>query len=343
MEATEEAVVASPAKVGKLATDVAQEALAPEPNERAGWPTHACEGNTVILWGGHQGVRRVKLERGGRSDMKCGSFGHDSIIGMPYGARIRDRKDRWVLLLRLSPELISRSMPRLTQILYENDIDLILTLLDIRPGKVIIESGTGTGSLSVSLATALRPGGKLHTFEFHEGRHDAAVLGFADYGLSDVIVARHGSAYETGCFESAGAVDGVFFDLPQPWLAVPHIQQNLVGGGRLVSFSPCIEQVSRMAAELRRAGFHEVRMFESLPVPWGVANEKKGGEPPGKRHKGGGKGSGGDGGTVGDDINSKPQQNDRSGLPVATSFIMPVNHHTGYLLAATKPPADEPL
>merc|ERR1712151_908725 len=78
------------------------------------------------------------------------------------------------------------------------------------------------------------------------------------------------------------AVDGVFLDLPAPWLAIPHLDRCVVEGGRICCFSPCIEQVDKTAAELRRGGrYCDVRMFETLATNWGVREESK----PKKRQK----------------------------------------------------------
>lgn len=73
-------------------------------------------------------------------------------------------------LLRPTPELWTLALPHRTQILYVADIALILQSLSIRPGSVVVEAGTGSGSFSHSVARAIAPHGRLHSFEFHETR-----------------------------------------------------------------------------------------------------------------------------------------------------------------------------
>lgn len=50
---------------------------------------------------------------------------------------------------------------------------MVLFGLDIHPGSVVVESGTGTGSLSHALLRAIQPHGHLYTYEFNKHRVDA--------------------------------------------------------------------------------------------------------------------------------------------------------------------------
>jgi len=96
-------------------------------------------------------------------------------------------------LLRPSPEFITQSLTHRTQIVYHADISLLRALLDARPGRIICEAGTGSGSVSASLSRALRPNGKLYTFEFHEERQKQAMadfsswIGSGSYGIFSVV------------------------------------------------------------------------------------------------------------------------------------------------------------
>lgn len=101
----------------------------------------------------------------------------------------------WAYVLQPTPDLWTLSLPHRTQIIYTPDISMILFQLEIKPGSIVIESGTGSGSLSHSILRAIKPLGHLHTFDFHEQRCDIARQEFTHHGLGDfVTVSIHQSS-----------------------------------------------------------------------------------------------------------------------------------------------------
>ncbi len=58
--------------------------------------------------------------------------------------------------------------------------------------------------------------------------------------------------------------DAVFLDLPQPYDAIKFLKSVLKVNGKLCSFSPCIEQITKTANQLANHGFFNIRMKETL-------------------------------------------------------------------------------
>lgn len=58
-----------------------------------------------------------------------------------------------------------------TQILYHMDISAVINYLDIKPGDIVCESGTGSGSLTYSISKNIGDTGRLFTFEYNENRY----------------------------------------------------------------------------------------------------------------------------------------------------------------------------
>ena len=159
----------------------------------------------------------------------------------------------WVAVLHPTPELWTLALPHRTQILYAADISLVSLQLELRPGSIVLECGTGSGSMSHAIARTIAPSGHLFTFEFHQQRAEIAksVVGllsfsgdslslcrkeFASHGLTDVVtlelrdVCRDGFGREAVAdagerlklFLSGGLMvpPSVFLDLPVPWEAI---------------------------------------------------------------------------------------------------------------------------
>ncbi len=124
---------------------------------------------------------------------------------------------------------------------------------------MVVESGTGSASLTHSLARTVSPGGQVHTFDFHQARVETAREEFSAHGLDGVVIAARADA----CGEEGfgrhldGVADAVFLDLPHPWDAIANAKRALkkTGEARMCSFSPCIEQVQRATCKMREEGF----------------------------------------------------------------------------------------
>lgn len=99
-------------------------------------------------------------------------------IGRPFGSKAISKKGNgWILLLAPTPELWTNVLRHRTQILYAADIAMVVALLELRPGAVVLETGTGSGSLTHSLARTVAPTGHVYTFEYHEQRAALAAEG----------------------------------------------------------------------------------------------------------------------------------------------------------------------
>ncbi|XP_040959900.1 tRNA (adenine(58)-N(1))-methyltransferase catalytic subunit TRMT61A-like [Gossypium hirsutum] len=113
--------------------------------------------------------------------------------------------------------------------------------LEVVPGCLVLESGTGSGSLTTSFARAVAPTGYVYTFDFHEQRAASARSTFCcrDTSLSLIVsVYRYLLVSLKECFmivtmgvrdilgegfpdQFSGLADSVFLDLLEPWLAIP--------------------------------------------------------------------------------------------------------------------------
>ncbi|KAJ2697178.1 tRNA (adenine-N(1)-)-methyltransferase catalytic subunit trm61 [Coemansia sp. IMI 209128] len=224
------------------------------------------DGDLVVVYLNPGSMLTTTVKAGDMLNNKYGNFRHDDMIGLKYGSMVKSRVGTgFVYLLHPTPALWTQVVPHRTQILYLPDISFISMYLDLKPGKVVLESGTGSGSFSHSLARTIAPTGHLYTFEYHELRAETARKEFIEHKLTDVVTIEHRDVLANG-FGKVGIADAVFLDLPAPWDAVAAAKESLRRDttGRVCSFSPCIEQVQRTALALDEHGFSDIRMYECL-------------------------------------------------------------------------------
>ncbi|XP_012326608.1 tRNA (adenine(58)-N(1))-methyltransferase catalytic subunit TRMT61A [Aotus nancymaae] len=229
------------------------------------------EGDTAILSLGHGAMVAVRVQRGAQTQTRHGVLRHSvDLIGRPFGSKVTCGRGGWVYVLHPTPELWTLNLPHRTQILYSTDIALITMMLELRPGSVVCESGTGSGSVSHAIIRTIAPTGHLHTVEFHQQRAEKAREEFQEHRVGRWVTVRTQDVCLSG-FGVSHVADAVFLDIPSPWEAVGHAWDALkVEGGRFCSFSPCIEQVQRTCQALAARGFSELSTLEVLPQVYNV-------------------------------------------------------------------------
>ncbi|KAF9086296.1 tRNA (adenine-N(1)-)-methyltransferase catalytic subunit trm61 [Mortierella sp. AD031] len=224
------------------------------------------DGDNVVMYLSRENMSIIRVKHGEYFNCKFGSYKHSDMIGLEYGTKLGSNTGRGFLyLLYPTPELWTLVLPHRTQILYIADISFVMNFLNLKPGMSMIESGTGSGSFSHSIVRTLAPHGHLYTFEYHQERVNAAKKEFEEHGVSDLVTLRCRDVCKDG-FDLEDKVDAIFLDLPAPWEAVASakkaFKQNKIG--KICTFSPCIEQISRTVTALNEQGFVDIQMYECL-------------------------------------------------------------------------------
>ncbi|KAG6473864.1 tRNA (adenine(58)-N(1))-methyltransferase catalytic subunit TRMT61A-like [Zingiber officinale] len=248
--------------------------LSLDPSKRSSLQRCICDGDLVIVYERHDRIKAVKVQKGLDFQNRFGVFKLSDWIGQPFGSKVLSNKGGFIYLLAPTPELWTLVLSHRTQILYLADISFVISYLEVVPGCLVLESGTGSGSLTTSLARAVAPSGHVYTFDFHAQRATLAREDFERNGLSSLVTVSVRDIQGEGFPEEfCGAADSVFLDLPQPWLALPSVRKMLKQDGVLCSFSPCIEQVQH-SCEVLTSGFTDIRTFEVLLRTYEIREER---------------------------------------------------------------------
>uniref|UniRef100_A0A7C3IXA4 tRNA (Adenine-N1)-methyltransferase n=1 Tax=Candidatus Methanomethylicus mesodigestus TaxID=1867258 RepID=A0A7C3IXA4_9CREN len=236
-------------------------------------PSVISEGDEALLYVNEKKSWIVKIESGKKFHTHRGIVDLGQLIGKPYGSEIQSTMGASMKALPADYLDHLERIARRTQVIYPKDTALITMLANVKPGSRVVECGTGSGALTSYLATHVAPSGKVYTYEVREDFQDNArrnlqklkLLDYVEMKLKDIAL---------GIDEEG--VDAVVLDMATPWLIVEHAFKALRMGGRLVSFSPTINQVEKTVEGLRRAGFVNVKALELIMRTYKVkANETR--------------------------------------------------------------------
>lgn len=209
----------------------------------------------------------ITLTEGGEFHSHKGFVRHDELIGLPEGRRVRSTHGLLYLAIRPTLADFVLEMPRGAQVIYPKDLGPILIEADIGPGTRVLESGVGSGALSMAM---LRCGAEIVGYELREdfaNRATANVRSFLGAGVLDRYRVELRDCYE-GIAERD--LDRVVLDLPEPWQVVPHAESALRAGGILLAYTPSIIQATKIHAAMDGPRWSAPRTVEVLNRTWHV-------------------------------------------------------------------------
>jgi tRNA (adenine57-N1/adenine58-N1)-methyltransferase catalytic subunit len=207
----------------------------------------------------------VRLRDGATFHTHSGLVAHDDLIGAAEGATVEANTGRQFLVFRPTLADVVLKMPRGAQVIYPKDLGAILLAADVGPGMRVLESGVGSGALSMTL---LRAGATVIGYEL---RPEFAAT------AKDNVVALLGEEVDytveirdvTAGIDQRG-LDRVLLDMPTPWDVVDAASVALRPGGILLCYLPTINQTAQLRGALAGGPWGLAESFELLRRSWHV-------------------------------------------------------------------------
>lgn len=218
--------------------------------------------NDLVLLLTHDNKRFVIRAKAGRIlHSHRGKYHHDDIIGQPYGSTVMSQIGQSALLLQPSLSDLIQSLKRGTQIIYPKDAAYLVYRLNLQAGSQVIEAGTGSGALTLVLAWAVAPTGRVHTYERRQSVHNIAKENLKRCNMLTYVDAVCASI-EDG-FQQED-VDALVLDVLDPWNYLEHVHAALTPGGHFAALMPTTNQVTNLLKALEDAPFTCVDVEELL-------------------------------------------------------------------------------
>ncbi|GAB1471853.1 tRNA (adenine-N1)-methyltransferase [Chloroflexota bacterium] len=201
------------------------------------------------------------LQSGSEFQSHRGVIKHDELIGKPWGSQIYSHTGAPFFMLQPSMSDVLNELPRNTQILYPKDIGYILIQMGISEGQKILEAGTGSGAMTIAMATLVGEQGQIVSYEKTPDTQNLARKNLERAGLASRVTFKLRDIQEG--FDETDA-DAFFLDVQNPYDYIEQVRATLKPGGFFGSLMPTYNQVEKVLYALKKNNFAFVEVCELL-------------------------------------------------------------------------------
>ncbi|HZJ48452.1 MAG TPA: tRNA (adenine-N1)-methyltransferase [Acidimicrobiia bacterium] len=228
-------------------------------------------GDACLLYDAKDRRYLIELIPGRSFHSHRGALPHDDIIGSLEGSSLETTSGAFLRVLRPRLADYVLKMPRGAAVLYPKDAGALIVWADIGPGMTVLEAGTGSGGLTMILARAVGPTGRIVSVERREDHATLAERRIAGFfgSIPDWVDLRVGDVVD---MVEDVAPERIVLDVPEPWEIVPAAAAFLPGGGGFACYVPNVPQVETVRSAMEAAGcFIEVSTFEVMMREWSIS------------------------------------------------------------------------
>lgn len=223
--------------------------------------THAQAGDLALLVGLRHKHFIITLTPDADMHTHRGILRHNDLIDLPWGSQVFSHQGSPFFLLQPALADLLINLKRNTQIMYPKDIGFILTSMSVGPGQRVMEAGTGSGSMTIALAFAVGPQGKVISYEQRPEMQSLARKNLERVGLDGRVEFKLGDIGE-GFNETD--IDAFFLDVPNPYDYIQQVRGVLKPGGFFCSVIPTTNQVTLLLQALRTYRFAFIEVCEMM-------------------------------------------------------------------------------